>query len=111
MIKVAIGQYYAAHAHNVVLPTVTTKPKLSDLYEHTTPQYALKWKVIGTLLGIDIEELNIIEHGNRDKAKLCCNEMLQWWLRVDPTASWEKLFTAIESPAVSSGQAIDEGRL
>ena len=29
--------------------------------------------------------------------------MLQWWLRVDPTASWGKLFTVIESPAVSSG--------
>ena len=27
--------------------------------------------------------------------------MLKEWLQVDATASWEKLFTAIESPAVS----------
>ena len=41
--------------------------------------------------------------------KDCCNEMLAEWLRVDPTASWNKLFAAIESPAVSDGQAIDKG--
>ena len=89
---------------------MTTKPKLRDLYEHITPQYALKWKVIGTLLGIASEKLDVIEHDNVYKAEPCCNEMLKWWLRVDTTASWEKLFTVIESPAVqSSGQAVDKG--
>ena len=28
---------------------------------------------------------------------------------MDPTASWGKLFTVIESPAVSSGEAVDKG--
>ena len=88
-----------------------TKPKLTDLYEHFTPQYALKWKVIGTLLGLPSEKLDIIEHDNRDKAEPCCNEMLKWWLRVDPTASCGKLFTVIQSPAVSSDQAVDKGNL
>ena len=35
--------------------------------------------------------------------------MLQWWLRVDPIASWGKLLTVIESPAVCSGEAVDPG--
>ena len=94
---------------NTYYSTVTTKPKLTDLYEHVTPQYALKWKVIGTLLGVASEKLDIIEHDNRDKAEPCCNDMLKWWLRVDPTASWGKLFTVIESHAVSSGEAVDKG--
>ena len=94
---------------NELLSTVTTKPKLPDLYEHVTPRYALKWKEIGTLLGVASEKLDIIEHDNFHQAEPCCNEMLKWWLRVDPTASWGKLFTVIESPAVSSGQAVDKG--
>ena len=94
---------------NTNYSTVTTKPKLTDLYEHITPQYALKWKVIGTLLGVASEKLDIIEHDNRDRAEPCCNDMLKWWLRVDPTASWGKLFTVIESRAVSSGEAVDKG--
>ena len=84
--------------------TVTTKPKLPDLCEYFIPRYALKWKVIGTLLDVASEKLDIIEHDNHDKAEPCCNAMLKWWLQVDPTPSWGKLFTAIESPAVSSSQ-------
>ena len=86
-----------------------SKPKLGDLYKYITPRYALKWKVIGTLLDIASEKLDIIEHDNRDKAKSCCNDMLKWWLRVDSTASWGKLFTVIESLAVSSNEAVDKG--
>ena len=96
--------------HTNVLSTVTTKPQLKHLYHHITPRYAVKWKEIGTLLGLASERLDIIEHDNHDKAEPCCNEMLKWWLCVDLTASWEKLFTVIESPAVSSGQvAVDKG--
>ena len=35
--------------------------------------------------------------------------MLDKWLEIDTTASWKKLFAAIESPAVTSGQAVDKG--
>ena len=94
---------------NIIPSIVSTKSKLPDLYEHITPQYALKWKVIGTLLGVASEKLDIIEHDNRDKAEPCCNDMLKWWLRADPIASWGKLFTVIEIPAVSSDEAVDKG--
>ena len=35
--------------------------------------------------------------------------MLSMWLEVDPAASWGKLFDAIESPALFSGQVVDQG--
>ena len=86
-----------------------TVPKLKDLYQHITPQYAADWKVIGTLLGLPIGELKAIEAGYPTNVKWCCNQMLEKWLEVNPSASWEKLISVIESPAVSSGQAIDKG--
>ena len=88
---------------------VTTVPKLKDLYQHITPQYAADWKVIGTLLGLPIGELKAIEAGYPTNVKWCCNQMLEKWLEVDPSASWEKLISVIESPAVSNGQAVDTG--
>ena len=83
------------------------KPLLRDLYQHITPQHATQWKVIGTLLDLPSETLNVIEHDHRDKAEHCCNAMLEKWLQVDIAASWEKLFTVIKSTAVSS--ALDKG--
>ena len=78
-----------------------TTPLLKDLYLHVTSQYAANWKVIGTLLGLPSGELKAIEAGYPTNVKWCCNQMLEKWLEMDTTASWSKLFTAIESPAVS----------
>ena len=91
--------------------TSTAAPLLKDLYQHITPQYAADWKVIGTLLGLPSGELKAIEAGYPTNVKWCCNQMLEKWLEVDQTASWEKLLTVIESPAVSSGEAVDKGDL
>ena len=92
---------------------MTTTPKLKDLYQHITPQYAADWKVIGTLLGLPSGELNAIEAGWPANVKWCCNQMLEKWLEKDPIATWGKLFTVIESPAVPSGygefEAVDKG--
>lgn len=57
--------------------------------------------MIGTLLNLPKEELNIIEANYPTNVKWCCNKMLEIWLELDPNASWEKLFAALESPAVS----------
>ena len=89
---------------------MNTTPLLKDLYEHITPQYATKWEVIGTLLGLPSGELKAIEAGWPTNVKWCCNQMLEKWLEVDPTASWGKLFTVIESPAVlASHSSPDKG--
>jgi len=87
---------------------VHTRPSLRDLQQCFTPQYALHWRVIGTHLRLPTAELDITEHDNHYKAKECCNAMLSKWLEVDTSASWEQLFTVIESPAVSCS-APDKG--
>ena len=81
--------------------SVTSVPSLKDVYNHITPQYATDWRVIGTLLGLPSGALDIIENDNMCRAVRCCNSMLKRWLEVDETASWEKIFAVIESPAVS----------
>ena len=86
---------------------MNTTPLLKDLYQYITPHYAVDWTVIGTLLGIPSGTLDIIEHDHMHKATRCCNAMLRKWLEMDTTASWEKLFTIIESPALYS--APDKG--
>ena len=89
--------------HHAVFST----PSLKDLYEHVTPDYAMYWKTIGILVGVPVNELKIIEHDFVNRAVLCCNMMLQRWLETDPTATWEKLFAAIDSEAVVSAIASD----
>ena len=81
---------------------MNSTPLLKDLYEHITPRYAADWKVIGTLLGVPNGELNAIEAGYPINVRWCCNQMLEKWVEIDSSASWRKLFAAIESPAVSS---------
>ena len=66
------------------------------------PEYAARWRVIGTQLGLTNRRLDIIEYDNNNKAEHCCISMLSEWLNMDTTASWKKLFTVIESPAVST---------
>ena len=80
---------------------MNTTPLLKGLHHYITPQYAVQWRVIGTQLGLPTGTLDVIEHDNHYKARECCNAMLKEWLQVDTTASWRKLFTVIESPAVS----------
>ena len=80
---------------------MSSTPLLKDLQQCITPQYATQWRVIGTQLGLPSGALDVIEHDNHDKAIPCCNAMFKNWLQVNTTASWSKLFTVIESPAVS----------
>lgn len=87
--------------------TVASVPELRDLYKYFTPQYATRWRSIGTLLGLSSEALNIIENDKRGKTVDCCNSMLEKWLDIDTTASWEKLLAAIESPAASINGTIN----
>ena len=87
---------------------MNTTPLLKDLYQHITPQYAADWKVIGTLLGLSIGELKAIEAGWPINIKWCCNQMLEKWLEMDTTVTWSKVFTVIESPAVSCS-ALEKG--
>jgi len=85
------------------LSTVSTTVTQKDLQRHVTPQYAADWREIGVELGLTDAKLRAIRKNNPHSVKDCCNDMFSEWLRLDKTASWEKLFAAIESPAVSGG--------
>ena len=89
--------------------TATSTPLLKDLHSLVTPRYAAHWKLIGTQLGLPSGALDIIEQDNVYRSVPCCNDMWSKWLKMDTSASWEKLFKVIESPAVSSDQAPDKG--
>ena len=88
---------------------VFSTPLLKDLYEYVTPDYAVYWNTIGVLLGVPDNELKIIEHDYFNRAVQCCNVMLQRWLELDPSATWEKLFAAIDSEAMVTAITNDNG--
>ena len=87
---------------------VNTAPLLKDLQQYITPHYAAEWEVIGTQLGLPTGGLKATKAETPTDFKRCCNAMLSKWLEVDPTASWRKLLSVIESPAVSCS-APDKG--
>lgn len=88
--------------------TVNTIPSLRELRRYVTPDYAAQWRMLGTLLGLHTERLEIIEHDNFKKAMPCCNAMLSKWLEIDTTPTWKKLLTVIKSLAKSKSGA-DKG--
>ena len=62
----------------------------------------MRWKEIGTVLGIPEGELKAIEGGYPTNLKWCCNKMLEKWLEIDPDASLEKIAAVVRSPTISS---------
>ena len=62
-------------------------------------------------MGVHIGEIDSIESGWPTNLKWCCNKMLETWLEVDTSASWNKINNAIASPVVSGyqGTGVMEG--
>ena len=75
-----------------------TTPLLGDLKQYMTSKYAAKWKEIGRKLNLPIETIET--EGSIYDAVSCCNKMWEYWLQGN-NASWERLFTVIESDEVS----------
>ena len=57
------------------------------VYYHQVP----KWKLVGPLLGISSEQLDIIKSNCNNKDEKCCLAMLTCWCNLDSNASLEKL--------------------
>ena len=81
---------------------------MKDLYKHVTPCYAAHWKYIGVYLDIELGRLNIIRADHPGDASGCCNDLWEKWLELDCDATWDKLFTAIDSalPSASTSTGI-----
>ena len=68
------------------------------LNKHVKPVISPQWRDLGVQL---LEEkytrkLNIIEINHPKDVEACCNEMFDYWLRVDERACWNKLLIALE---------------
>ena len=61
------------------------------------------------MLGLPTGELKAIAMGNPTNVKWCCNSMLEKWLDIDTTASWEKILAAVNSRAVTVKYECTEG--
>ena len=90
----------------VHLFTVNTRPAEKDLQRYITPNYATNWREIGIQLNLTNGDLSIIEEDNPHNVMKRCNAMLFKWLEMDNSASWQKLFTAID---ICTGQCTDQG--
>ena len=73
-------------------------PKLKDVYNIVTPDYAAQWKAIGTFLGISEGCLDRIEMSFPANAFWCCDKMLKVWLEIVTSAS--KLVLVIDFHAL-----------
>ena len=86
----------------LLVPSINERPRIADLQNYITPNFATKWKEIGIGLGLTQERINIIEEDNRNKCEKQCNAMLYHWLEVKSiNATWKKLLTILDSPAVN----------
>ena len=85
-----------------ILLVLNSQPKLKNLYNLITPEYAAHWKVIGTLLGVNNGIMDAIEGAFPTNIPWCCNKFLETWLRRDTKASWKKLIQVIDSSAITA---------
>ena len=74
---------------------------MRDLQSNIVRQYAVQWKELGLELGLEnCDIINISENNSSRKqrqAEVCCYQMLQKWLEIDPSATWGKLDDAIKN--------------
>ena len=73
---------------------------LKAAYKYIVPKHGTKWRAIGKLLGLSMEQLNMIKDEFQDcynKTAECCNAVISRWLDTDTGASWEKLNDVIDS--------------
>ena len=78
---------------------------MKDLYKHVTPCYAAQWKDIGVHLDIQSGHLNTIKANHPGDVDGCCKDLWEKWLELDPDATWDKLFTAIDDCATTSASS------
>ena len=88
--------------------SVNTRPSPKDLQRCVTPKYATRWRELGIQLDLTDDALSIIKEDNSHDVTRRCNVMLSEWLKVDTEASWQKLFTAIDT-CTRSGEDCDQG--
>ena len=75
------------------------KPTLQALNIHVRKKLAPKWHDLGMQL-LDAEQhdqLKIINCNHPNNVEECCKKMFNYWITVDPDATWDKLLKALET--------------
>jgi len=67
------------------------------LNNFVVPKFATSWRQLGAQLNIENHLLRIIEKDHPHDCEGCCSKMLQEWLDLDSTASWEILINALHA--------------
>ena len=82
----------------VLAISVPSKKKLLELI----PNVALQWYELGIQLLKEDQEphLDIIKADYGNDSKRCCVQMLWYWLKTNPKASWKQLLEALRSPTL-----------
>ena len=89
---------------------------MRELHNNIVRQYAAQWERLGLELGLQEYEIaNISENNSSRKQRqveVCCSQMLQKWLEINPSATWDKLDDAIKNiklPSTISQVSTDKG--
>ena len=71
---------------------------MSELHDHVRGVIAPQWYDLGIQLLDDegAEKLDVIQSDHKGDSEKCCTAMFKYWRKVDKTASWNKLITALE---------------
>ena len=75
---------------------MSKRPTIKDLCTYVLPSYAARWKKIGILLGIQLEQLNVIKLDNPGDTNGCCIDLFGKWLEGTYNVTWEKMFEALD---------------
>lgn len=86
----------------------TDTPSLVYLNRYVRESIAVKWHDVGIeLLKQEGEKaLRIIKANNAGNVSECCAEMLQLWLRRQPSATWNQLICALRSPGIQLNDVV-----
>ena len=71
------------------------KPHVQLHYGRALRQYAVEWDALGTYLGLEDPEIQIISKDNSNQTEDAFKAMLRIWLQKDAEATWSKLEEAI----------------
>ena len=74
--------------------TEDTAPSAKDLNRFVIRKHSTDWHEIGIELGLEVEELNIIEE-DCDRSVKRLRKTLETWLNVDDDATWNALEVAL----------------
>ena len=87
--------------HIITILVLESSPSLRDLTDLVTPNYAAKWRVIASLLGLSKPDIDIIAHDHGRSAINCCGEMWGKWLNTYTEATWGDVLKIIDHKTVT----------